>query len=120
MSATGDYTLGRPFLANSPECVAQVVYTRLRLWQGEWFLDLTEGTPYLSGVLGERHGKNPDAAIRARILGTPGVTAIVSYSSSFDPATRKYTVNCEITTQYSADTVTVPQIELITPTTTGT
>ncbi|OZO80851.1 hypothetical protein CG700_28170, partial [Escherichia coli] len=47
--ADGDYTFGQgddTFLIDSPECVAQAVKTRFELWRGQWFLDLTEGTPY--------------------------------------------------------------------------
>lgn len=98
LDANGDYTLGLPFLANSPQCVAQAVSTRLKLWQGEWFLDVTDGTPWLQSILGR--SQNPDAYIKQRILGTPGVTAITAYSSTYVGATRKLTVSCTLSTLY--------------------
>jgi len=107
LSALGDYTVGVPFLVNSSACVAQALLTRLKLWQGEWFVDVTDGTPYLQQVLGERPGKNPDAAIKNRILGTPGVTGINSYSSQFDGATRTFTVTANVQTQYGAASVSI-------------
>ncbi|MFW3086591.1 hypothetical protein ACN6UI_27150, partial [Klebsiella aerogenes] len=46
----GDYTFGQgddTWLVNSPEAVAQAIKTRFLLWYGEWFLDTTEGTPWI-------------------------------------------------------------------------
>src|SRR5512138_1652145 len=109
LDANGDYTLGSgsDFLRDSPEAVAQAIKTRLALWAGEWFLDITDGTPWKESILGKRvNGKNPDAAIKQRILGTQGVTEITSYSSSFDGNTRALTVTATISTQYGAATIT--------------
>ena len=102
LDANGDSTLGivGNFFINVPDAVAQAVLTRLRLWQGEWFLDTTAGTPYLQSILGAVHGHDADAAIRARVLGTEGVTAILAYQSSRDPSTRKLTVAMTIDTVY--------------------
>jgi len=108
LSADNDYTVGVPFLANSPACVAQAILTRLKLWQGEWFVDVTDGTPYLQQILGERRtDKNPDAAIQQRILGTPNVTSITSYSSNFDGATRTLSVEATVQTAFGAAMVSV-------------
>jgi hypothetical protein len=108
LDANGDYSGGRGqgnFLINSPACVAQSVLTRLKLWQGQWFLDLTAGTPWLQKVLGKTSKKTYDLAIRARVLGTQGVTAITNYSSTLDPATRVLTVSIDIMTQFGPATV---------------
>lgn len=95
-----DYTVSQAFLVNSPECVAQAIKTRLKLWQGEWFVDTTDGTPYATEVLGVRNSKDPNAAIKQRILGTPGVTAMTAYSSSYDGNTRQLTVTATVDTAY--------------------
>ena len=102
LDANGDYTIGTgaDFLVNSPEAVAQAISTRLKLWQGEWFIDVTDGTPWNQEILGKRNGRNPDAAIRQRILGTQGVTSIESYSSQFDGDTRGLFVTATVNTQY--------------------
>lgn len=108
LDPAGDYTLGSgaDFLANSPEAVAQAVLTRLRLWKGEWFINTEDGTPYASDVLGKRfQRKNPDSIIKQRILGTPGVTEITSYSSSFDGDSRQFSVTATISTAYGAATI---------------
>ena len=103
LSPTGDYQIGVPFYTNCSQAVEQAIYTRLRLWLGEWFVDVTDGTPYLTGVLGERYAKNPDAAIKARILGTPGVESLTAYSSTFDGTSRTLTVNATVQTIYQSN-----------------
>lgn len=116
MDSAGDMTLGKPFLANSPECVAQVCYTRCKLWEGEWFIDKTDGLPALkqpAGVLGQRAVQDPNTAVRNRILTTPGVLAIVNYSSTVPPDNnRKIIINARIQTAYSKTPVALPTITL--------
>ena len=110
LSPSGDYTFGQGqanFLINSPAAVAQSVMTRLKLWLGEWFLDNTEGTPWLTEVLGTGTKPLYDMAIRSRVLQTPGVTGITNYSSSLDPKSRNLSVNMTINTQYGAAPVAV-------------
>lgn len=103
LDAGGDYTIGKPFLANSPQAVAQAVATRLQLNQGEWFVDTTDGMPWQSQVLGHRFaGRNPDAAVKARILGTTGVKQITSYTSTFDGTSRSMSISVTLDTIYGA------------------
>lgn len=81
LDPNGDYQVGLPFLDNSPGCVAQAISTRLKLWQGEWFLDITAGTPWNQSILGR--SVNPDAYIKQAILGTLGVQSIATYQSNY-------------------------------------
>lgn len=99
----GDFVFGQgstEFLINTPETVGQAVQTRLKLAQGEWYLDRQEGTPYSTKILGENTFSLYDAAIQQRILDTPGVTSIDAYASVFDGTTRKLTVTATISTIY--------------------
>ena len=110
LDANGDYTIGTgsDFLLNSPETVAQAILTRLRLWTGEWFLDTTEGTPWMNGILGKlNQGSNPDAKIRSRILRTQGVRKILAYSSQIDPDSRALNVQATIDTIYGTTTISL-------------
>ena len=104
LDSNGDYIIGLPFLANSSACVAQAVSTRMKLWQGEWFLDTTDGTPWLQSIMG-RQQISPDIYIKNRILGTPNVTSIVAYSGVYDPVKRAYSVTASINTAYGQTTV---------------
>jgi len=108
LSPTGDYTFGANgtnFLVNSPAAVAQAVQTRLGIAVGEWFLDITYGTPYQSKILGMGRVATYDSAIQDVILNTPGVSAIVQYSSTVNPKTRAASVFAVIDTIYGQTTV---------------
>ena len=101
LDQNGDYQIG-VFLSNSPQTVAQAVQTRLTLWLGEWFLDVTDGTPWMQDITGKN--TNYDFEIQARILGTPGVTDLASYSSTVDQ-NRALTVSATINTIYGVITI---------------
>lgn len=110
LSADNDYTFGKGaagFLVNTPETVAQAVATRLRLAVLEWFLDLTEGTPYATKIVGAGTAATYDDAFKQRILGTPNVLAILAYESALDGETRALTVSCLIDTAYGQTSVSV-------------
>lgn len=101
LDADGDYTTGtgEDFLTDSPAAVGQAVRTRLLLFQDEWFLD-ARGTPWSQDILGRIPVEVYDAAIRRRILRTPGVTQIAQYASTLNRATRALTIRATIDTQY--------------------
>lgn len=104
VDATGDMIFGgnqAAFHRDVPEAVAQVVESRLQLWEGQWYLDLDEGTPYETQVLGKRTEAMRDPALRARILDTPGVTEIARYDSVLNRETRGFTVAATISTAFS-------------------
>lgn len=106
---SGDFTFGSGasnYLQNTPDTVIQAVVTRLKLWEGEWFLDITDGTPYLSGTLGKYTRDTADQIIKMRILGTDGVSSIDSYQAIYDGNDRSYTVSATISTIYGTADVT--------------
>jgi hypothetical protein len=109
MTVDGDYQWGHQqndFYRDQSQAVAQAVQTRLNLFSGEWFLDVTDGTPWTTQVLDKYTKDQYDAAIQDRILGTQGVTQITNYSSSANTATRKLTVAATVETQYGTATIT--------------
>lgn len=103
LDESGDMVMGHgdaDYLTDSPECVGQAVVTRMKLLRGEWFLDLTEGTPYAPAILGKHTKATYDFAIRQRVLETEGVREIEEYESLYDGETRTLTVNIRIDTVY--------------------
>lgn len=107
--ATGDYTFGQgddTWLINSPETVAQAVKTRFLLWYGQWFLDTTEGTPWIQSVLGKQKPETYNLAIRQRILETQGVKSIRSFDTTLNTSSRRVVFTATIDTIYGTTTVT--------------
>ncbi|ELI8402948.1 hypothetical protein ACNVFO_002963 [Yersinia enterocolitica] len=105
----GDYTFGQgdnTFLIDSPEAVAQAVKTRFELWRGQWFLDLTEGTPYIQSVLGKQRSDVYILAIRERILDTQGVNSIQEFEANYNGDNRRVIFTATIDTIYGTTTVT--------------
>lgn len=100
--ASGDIVFGSgaDFFINEPAAVGQAVETRLLLFSGQWFVDVTEGTPWNTQILGKYTAKAYDAVLKSRILGTPGVKQISKYSSSVDARTRTLSVSATIDTIY--------------------
>src|SRR5262245_2696914 len=75
------------------QAVGQSIKSRLLLILGEWFLDVEDGTPWPE-ILGIKpyDPATVEEAVRERILGTVGVTAITDYQIVFDSLTRKGTI----------------------------
>lgn len=90
------------FWRDVPDAPAQAVGTRLRLWSGEWFLDVREGVPYQVSALGTGKRHTIDPMFRTAILSTQGVTGISDWSSNWDPDNRAYSVAATIDTLYGA------------------
>jgi hypothetical protein len=84
--------------------IAQSIKSRLLLVLGEWFLDTSDGTPWPS-IMGIKpyDPATVEAAIRDRILGTQGVTAITEFSLIADTPSRKGTILVTVQTVFSTN-----------------
>jgi len=108
LDAAGDMQFGRGgalFLRDSPEAVAQAIRTRLMLFRGEWFADTTAGTDWNARVLGERTEDARLPELRDRILGTPGVRALLLLEAALNPDARRLGVRAVVETIYGPATV---------------
>jgi hypothetical protein len=110
LDENGDYIFGKyayedEFYKNKPETVAQAVSTRLQLFQGSWFLDITAGTPYNSAILGENTLDTYSMAIKEVILDTPGLKNIITYGSYVNMINRQASVYCSFDTVYGQTTL---------------
>ena len=95
------------FLADI-DAVAQIIQTRLLLFQGEWWAALQDGLPLFQSILGSNNGKKTTVIsdlIRTVIEGTPYVTQVGTIVTNFDNATRQYTFACAVKTQFGQLTV---------------
>ena len=80
--------------------VAQSIQTRLNLFLGEWWEDLTLGLPVFQSMLGQLGSPQGQAAMQLAvqqvIQGTPYVTSVVSTSITFE--------NGQLGVQYTVQT----------------
>lgn len=98
---TGDIvTSGKQFITEREE-IAQTIKTRLRLFYGEYFRDITDGTRWFENILNKNTtltGK--DAELKRRILQTEGVVNLVSFESDYDINGRTFTVKASVLTTF--------------------
>lgn len=92
------------------DAVAQAILTRIRLFEGEWWENLNEGTPLWQKILGVGGANNRQQQIslllQSRILGTPYVAEITNLQVSFNAAQRIFNFYAVVKTQFGAVVVT--------------
>jgi hypothetical protein len=82
--------------------VAQIIATRLKMFQGEWFLNLQDGLPLFQSILGSqgtpRNIQFITNVIASRILGSPYVTAVNKIQVLYTG--RRYDFYAVVSTQF--------------------
>ena len=115
LSPLNDYTFGNgllDFYNNVPDAVGQAVETGLLLWLGEWYLDTSQGTPYIQGVLGKHSQAQADATIQNQVVNVTGVTDISSYASQFNNQKRTFSAQISVDTIYGPTSVDIVNQQL--------
>lgn len=103
----GDITTQGVQFTSGLDEIEQTIRTRLRLFLGEYFRDITDGTPWFEQILGKGVSVDArDAAIRNRVARTSGVIRLTSYTSDFNINTREYSVTIGVLTSFGLLTVT--------------
>ena len=93
----GDYAINH-FIEGTP-ATAQAVTTRLRLFKGEWFLNLNSGVPWYQEVLIKpARLAHINTLIRNVILQTEGVAKLLKFELTFERDIRKLRVAFSATT----------------------
>lgn len=86
------------------EAVAQTINTRLNLFAGEYWRDVTDGTPWIEKILTKNNRKNTLQSkitiLKNRILQTNGVISILEWETSFSYQDRKLSVTATILTEF--------------------
>lgn len=95
---TGDIALrsGRAglLLATAGDKIVQNIKQRLKVFLGEWFLDLSKGIPYYRDFLGRRGSSTSvfRSVIRDQVAATAGVIQVLAVEANLDRQTRKLTI----------------------------
>ena len=104
LDAYGDYVWGNSMndMLSGQEAMRQVVQTRLRAIQGEWWEGDRTALPYFTDMLGAPGTMDQirkiDLMVIARLMDTVGVLNVTDFSSSYK--NRVYTCSCTVHTVY--------------------
>lgn len=109
-ATTGDLQLvnGKFAWTTGLDAIAQDIVIRLRLFVGEWFLDLDAGTDWWS-YLGEKFTSSRESAMHAEmtnvVLAVAGVTAVSNISLALDATTRVLAINLSASSTFGDITI---------------
>lgn len=93
---TGDLvTSGAQFL-NGREATASAIRARLKMFFGEYFLDIADGTPWFQSILGKAPQEIAEAALKQRIATTPGVVKVTQFSFNSDAQARRIDIDASV------------------------
>jgi hypothetical protein len=99
----GDLALqsNRMQLCDGKTQLKQALLARLRVFRGEWFLDLQAGTPYFEQILGKNNNPGgPEGALKEVITQTPGVRSLQEFSFELDRRTRVAAVSFTVDSDF--------------------
>lgn len=86
------------------DAIAQTINTRINLFAGEFWRDVSDGTPWIDKILGKNNQANTlqskSTLLKNRILNTEGVISIVKWSSDFSFVDRKFSVSATVLTEF--------------------
>lgn len=92
------------------EAVAQNISTRLKLFLGEYFRDITDGVPWFEkengteGILGKGYSlAEVESILKNRIARTDGVLKLLEFKIDFNATTRKMIVSAFVLTNYGTE-----------------
>jgi hypothetical protein len=94
--------------------IVQAARIRMRLFAGEWFLNLDKGVDWWA-ILGEKFDAAAEAALHddlsKNLLDTPGILSITTLTFDLNHTTRVLTINWRAMSQFGdtkLDTLAVP------------
>lgn len=113
LDSNGDLvTRGRMFQTGRA-AIAQTISTRLKLFLGEYFRDVTDGTPWFQKILGKFESLNAvEAILRNRIARTQGVVRLLSFGLQFDLDSRTLSVQAQVLTTYGEEDISFTHVTI--------
>ena len=108
LQSDGDITTSGTQFINEKNELAQTIKTRFNLYLGEYFRDISDGTPWFQSILGKDKNENVrEAVIKRRVLQTEGVISLFEFAANFDLQSRKYSVTMGIVTVHGDIPLTI-------------
>lgn len=92
----GDIATSGLQFVEGKEYTAQSVEARLGLFLGEYFPDITQGTPWFQSILGKTPTDVAEISLKQRIITAPGVAGIRSFEYTPDPDNRNTAVEVTV------------------------
>ncbi|CAK9249994.1 unnamed protein product [Sphagnum jensenii] len=83
--------------------VMQLIATRLKMFEGEWWVDLSDGLPLFQQILAPGMGRNPEAVtllIQQRIIETPNVNSIQNIQTVYNGTLGSFLFSCQVVTDF--------------------
>lgn len=75
-----------PTTGDMIDVVIQRLYILLRTFQGEWFLNVEHGIPWLENILGQKISKSTaDMILQEKIAQEMGVKQVIDFKSTLTP-----------------------------------
>ncbi len=106
LTPDGDIVTSGQHFVRDRFAVGQTVTTRLRLFHGEYFLDIDDGTEWFAKVFGRQGLVSTDAVIQRRILRTQHVVSLLSFESQSNIDTRTYSLTSSVLTDFGEVEIT--------------
>lgn len=92
----GDIATSGAQFKRGPAATAQGIYHRLRMFTGEYFLDVSDGTPWFQSILGKAPQGIAEIALKRRIVSAPGVVALTEFRLGSDRTQRRLAVQASV------------------------
>lgn len=111
LDINGDWTFGKGknnYLSNN-KAIVQSIATRLQSFLGDCFFAVDAGLDWFN-LLGAKDQLALELAVRAVILNTQDVTAIVNVSINLEENTRRINMKYTVETVYTAANQSVPVV----------
>jgi hypothetical protein len=91
--------------------VAQAIETRVKLFQGEWWENLNEGTPMFQDILGSsgsaKNQTTMSLILTERVAGTPYVSQVKEVVATFNRTTREFSYRAVAQTAFGETPVVI-------------
>lgn len=114
LDENGDYSFGNSSFdyIDADNAIAQAIKTKLQLFYGEWWEDISLGLPMFQSILGQVSNENLRRTVillcAEQIQNVEGVSSVDSIDVAI--SARKLTLDIDVTTEYNTSLTT--EVEL--------